>query len=82
MRVTSRLWWDEVLALGLVNDRDTYPPISREEARVCDAFAAGLFVSKSLAQWSYHGLKQGRRDAFKRLLEILSAGKLRPIVRA
>ena len=83
MRVTSRLYYDEALALGLADARDAYPPISQDEKRLCHAFAKGLYLSESLVQWSLYRWRQNQdRSGFDRMLSILSAGRLKRLTPA
>ena len=84
MRVTTRLFYDEALALGLAaSTGDAYPPISQDEKRLCHAFAKGLYLSESLVQWSLYRWRQNQdRSGFDRILQILSAGRLKRLTPA
>jgi hypothetical protein len=78
------LFLDEAIKDGVEkeSDRPDYPPLSSEERRVLKVIANGLYISESAIQWGYHNAQRGQRDAFRRILEILSAGRLKPLTRA
>ena len=82
---TGALYLDEFQRLGVEGREhgETYPTLTAAERAVCDTIAAGLYLSKSSIQWAYfNASRKQERDAFRRILEILSAGRLKSIVRA
>lgn len=70
------LFLDEAQRSGQerTDSRPDYPPLSSEERRIADLFAAGLFLSKSSCQWALYNFSRGDKQAFRRILAIL-AGK-------
>ena len=82
---TGALYLDQFQALGIEGREhaETYPPLTASERVTCDAFAAGLYLSKSLVQWSLYRWRQNQdRSGFDRILQILSAGRLKRLTPA
>lgn len=75
---TGALYLDEFQALGVEGREhaDAYPSLTAEERRICDVIAAGLYLSKSSIQWAFFNAQKGDKDAFRRVLGILS---LKPV---
>ena len=78
------LFLDEAQREGVEreSDRPDYPPLSSEEMRVLKGVAAGLYLSLSSVAWAFYNQSRGQKDAFRKVLEILSAGRLKPLTRA
>jgi hypothetical protein len=72
-------WLSQIVVQEPDPNKPDYPPLSAEERRVLKVVANGLYLSESAVQWSYWNSQQGDKDGWRRVLEILSAGKLKVV---
>lgn len=77
------LFLDEQIARGIeVDTGAAYPPLTVEERRVIKVIANGLYLSESSLQWGFWNAQHGGKDAFRKVLEVLSCGRLKPLTPA
>jgi hypothetical protein len=77
------LFLDEAIQSGRERpDSPDYPPLTVEERRVLKVVANGLFISESAITWAFYNAQRGDKNAFRKIIGILGAKPLKPIMRA